>query len=108
MILQIRMFYLVAFSTDEKMAADEIFRNLPVSHIQLACFEEDANRTECADLPLKNCFDDRILAVKIIRDENETVVPRAFQQNKCLFIESDSANITMAGDRVLFSLYGIM
>lgn len=100
--------YFVAFNSDEKTAAAELLRNLPAFRTQLVCLEGEENKTGCENLPLKNCFDDRIIVINEIREENETVSPQAYQQNKCLFIKSNSDNITMTADRVLFSIYGII
>lgn len=100
--------YFVAFNSDEKTAATELLKNLPVFRTQLACLEGEENKTGCEDLPIKNCFDDRIIIINEIMDENKTVSPEAYQQNKCLFINSNSDNITMTADRVLFSIYGII
>lgn len=100
--------YFTAFDSEERIAANEIFKNLPVSRAQKVCLEEDANKTGCEELPLKNCYDNTIIVIKDIKDENVTVTPRAYQQARCIFIESDSYNITKVADRLLFSLYGIM
>lgn len=100
--------YFVAFSSDERTAAGEILGNLPIFRAQQACLEGDDNRTGCAELPLKNCFDNRIISIKVIKEENETFTPRAYQQNRCLFIEANPSNITRAADRALFSIYGII
>jgi hypothetical protein len=100
--------YFVAFSSDERTAVGEILGNLPIFRAQQACLEGEDNRTGCADLPLKNCFDDRIISIKVIKEENGTFTPRAYQQNRCLFIEANPINITMAADRALFSIYGII
>lgn len=100
--------YFVAFNSDEKTAATELLKNLPAFRTQFVCLEGEENKTGCENLPLKNCFDDRIIVIREIKEENETVSPKAYQQNKCLFIESNSNNITMTADRVLFSIYGIM
>ncbi len=100
--------YFVAFSSDERTAVGEILGNLPIFRAQQACLEGEDNRTGCADLPLKNCFDNTIIVVKAIKEGNETFTPRAYQQNRCLFIEANPQNITMAADRALFSIYGII
>jgi len=100
--------YFVAFSSDEKSAVGEILGNLPIFRAQQACLEGDDNRTGCADLPLKNCFDNKIIVIRAIKEGNETFMPRAYQQNRCLFIEADPSNLTMVADRVLFSIYGII
>jgi hypothetical protein len=100
--------YFVAFNSDEIATAREILSNIPVSRAQQACIEENSNSSLCADLPVKNCEENIIFIIKEIKNENETVIPKAYQQNRCIFIESNYNNLTMTADRVLFSIYGVI
>lgn len=100
--------YFVAFSDDARIAANEIARNLPVFRAQLACLEEDENRTECQDLPVKTCsslivvFDEKRL------NATEFIHTKVYQEENCIIIESSVQNIIKAADRLLFAVYGIM
>lgn len=94
--------YFVAYRFDEKAASDEIYRNLRPSRSQYVCLEENANDTECADLPLKSCLKDNVFVVLV---KNETKI---YEQDNCVFIESDSDNIIKAADRFLFGAFGVI
>ena len=123
-----KQLYLVAFSSNEKFAAAEIVSNLPILRAQYVCLESEQNRTECADFPIKNCFDDKILIIKELnvekKDSNETNQTNVssesspvlsslenatiYKQNKCNIIEADSESLLKAADRFLFQNYDII
>ena len=104
-----KQLYFVAFSSSEKAAISEIARNIPLLRAQPVCLEEDSNRTECFELPLKNCFDDSVMVISQIKQEQNQSAPeeRVYKERKCIFITADSENILKAADRFLFALYSI-
>lgn len=100
--------YFVAFSEGAKIAANEIARNLPALRFQLACLPEQANMSECADLPVKNCGS-IVLAIDEKRLNNtSSMQERIYQQENCIFLEVSTKNLIRAADRVLFGIYGVM
>ncbi|MFH1249283.1 MAG: hypothetical protein V1660_03965 [archaeon] len=101
--------YLDAYNMDEKAAAYEIARNLAPLRIQSVCLEGNENKTGCEELPIKNCYDHKVLVVREIKsEENITIAPRVYQQANCLIVESSIENLTMVADRAVFALQGIM
>ncbi len=98
-----RQIYLVAFTDSERIAADEVLRNLQFLRVQRACLQEEQNNTGCEELPLKSCDDDTLLIIKTVK--NTTMV---YEEGKCILIEAPSENLTMAADRLVFSLYKII
>lgn len=100
--------YFAAFSDDAKIVANEIATNLPVLRVQLACLEQDANRTECKDLPLKTC-QNLVLIIDEKRFNNtEFFKPIVYQKENCITIEASTRDMMRAADRFLFEIYSII
>ncbi len=86
-------------SSESEEAELEIYINLGniALRIQKACTEEE----ECAgDFPVKTCDDNFI----IIRENN---ISNIMQQDKCIFIEGGSEDLTKLTDQFLFKILGI-
>ncbi len=83
-------------------ATSEIYRNLfyqnrIVLRMQDACLEEK----DCTgNVPLKNCTDNFVII-----KESPTI--RIAQEDKCVFIEGNQANLTRLSDSFLFKLIGV-
>lgn len=111
--------YFVALSDDAKMVANEVATNLPVLRAQFACIEDDANRTECSDLPLKTCsnfvfiidekrFNNASSSINNSANFNTPIKPKIYQKENCITIEASSKDMMRAADRFLFGAYGII
>ncbi|MBS3090449.1 hypothetical protein J4433_01630 [Candidatus Pacearchaeota archaeon] len=103
-----REIYFVALNDETKIAANEIARNLPALRVQLACLEEQANLAECADLPVKTCWD-ILIVINEKKFNNATLVNEGiYQDENCIYIDSTAKNLIRAADRLLFGIYGII
>ena len=98
-----KQIYIDAYSTDEKIAADELLRNIQFLRVQQACLVGEENKTGCEELPLKSCDEDNIIIVR--STENITEVR---EEGRCIFIEAAPENLTMAADRFIFFLYKLI
>ncbi len=87
------------FFTESESAMNEVYRNLNgiVERFQVACIDEK----ECPEnWPIKDCSNNFI----IIKEANESKI---IQQDKCVFIEGNSENLTQITDEFLFKMMGI-
>jgi len=87
--------------SDESTANYQIYQNLDLflTRIQPACLEQD--KSICAeDLPIKGCEDNFIVIKK--SDKNKLT-----QQDKCVFIEAKTEDLTKVIDIFLLKILGI-
>jgi hypothetical protein len=106
--------YFVALSSEAKIAANEIARNLPMLRAQLACLETDADKTQCADLPLKTCqslviaINEKKSNAANLTDDSEKTETKIYREDNCVIIKADTRNLLRAADRLLFAIYKII
>jgi hypothetical protein len=77
------------------------------SRTQEACLADSLNeqaKERCANLPIKNCFQDNII---VIREPIEKETEGIRQEGKCVFITASLANQTRYSDAFLFKILGI-
>ncbi|MBU2496851.1 MAG: hypothetical protein KJ767_02225 [Nanoarchaeota archaeon] len=113
--LQANKAYVVALTSSERYAANELLRNFQFNNVQLACLPEDANNSECENIPLKSCKNadssTRIIIFKekeiISEGENmsKLVSGKIGFDNNCLIIEGK--DLIKVSDKVIFKIFEI-
>ena len=103
--------YLVADDDNELMAASSFsFLGGIAGRMQRACLEEEENDTFCLkeNLPIRSCGDaDEEHAVIIVKETD--IEPRVIYDKGCLTVKGIGLeNLTMASDKALFQLLGIL
>ena len=103
--------YLIADDNNEQIAASGFGLIESIAkRMQFACLEEEANETFCTerDLPVKSCSDaDAEHAVIIVKETN--IDPRVIYETGCLQVKgTGSENLTMASEKALYQILGII
>ncbi|MBU2496778.1 MAG: hypothetical protein KJ767_01830 [Nanoarchaeota archaeon] len=112
--MQTSKVYVIAMSENEKVAANELLKNLQFTNIQLACLPENANNDECANLPLKSCENANETMIIIFNEKNliseeenmsKLIEGRINFDNGCLTLEGK--DLIKAADKSIYKIFGV-